>query len=198
MKLLAVISVCTGMVFGVALGSGVSAAPAIQEPADTYAFEDPTGEDPACSNQVLDVFERGNKTHLKLLNHGIMVSVDPRLTGPVVVDVEIAINNVSGHIGGHGSFVLEPTGYSGTWEADFNISAPRGKSIDVDGLMIVKDSQMNARGTGEFAGQWFFFEHGLAVGDPPYDIPVEDPDGPGGCEFLGEVWSGRILNPNAH
>ena len=57
--------------------------------------------------------------------------------------------------------------------------------------MIVKDSQMNARGTGDFDGLWFFFSHGIA--DSGLDlVPVE---GPEGCAFTGEIWTGTILNP---
>jgi hypothetical protein len=181
---------------GNAVSVAVWADPASQDPADAYGFFNPALSGPPCGSQVLGVEVIGNKIHLLLLNHGLVVSEDPRLTGLVTNYVEVEINNVNGHVGGHGSFVLEPWGYAGAWESDFNISAPQGKSIDVNGLMIVKDSQITARGTGEFEGQWYLFEHGQATSPPPYDIPVEDPDGPGGCEFLGEVWSGRILDPN--
>lgn len=184
-------SVCAGLVLASVLGSVVLAGPAIQVPAVAYGF----GGDACGISDFPVVGTKGNKNklHLKLLNRGWVESEDPRLTGPVVVDVEIFINNINGQINGHGSFVLQPWGYSGTWEADFNIQAPKGKSIDVNGIMIVKDSRMNARGTGEFEGQWFFFEHGIA--DSGLDlVPVE---GPEGCEFTGEIWSGTILNPNA-
>ena len=192
MKLKLYISVCAGFV----LGSAVWAASAIQVPADTYAFfsQDPQG--PVCSSQVLDVRIQGNKTHLMLRNRGWMVSEEPRLTGQSTVEVEVIIHN-NGHIGGHGTLVLQPSGFAGSWEADFNLSAPGGRSIDLNGLTIVKDSHINARGTGVFTGQWFFFEHGIDMSPGPHEIPVEDPDGAGGCEFMGEVWSGRILNPNA-
>jgi hypothetical protein len=183
-------SVCAGFVLASVLGSVVLAEPALQVPAVTYAFN---GD--ACGISDRPIASRqGNKLHLKLRNRGWMESADPRLTGPVVVDVEVFINDINGHVNGHGSLVLQPSGYSGTWVADFNIQAPEGKSIDVNGIMIVKDSRMNARGTGEFEGQWFFFEHGLARSDPPYEIPVEGPDG---CEFEDEIWTGSILNPNA-
>jgi hypothetical protein len=183
-------SVCAGLVLASVLGSVVLAGPAIQEPAVTYGFSGG-----ACGISDFPVVgTQGNKLHLKLLNRAWMVSEDPRLTGPVVVDVEVFINNINGNINGHGSLVLQPWGYSGTWVGDFNIQAPGGKSIDVNGIMIVKDFRMNARGTGEFEGQWFFFEHGLVVSDPPYELPVEGPDG---CEYGGEIWTGSILNPNA-
>ena len=185
-------SVCAGLVLASVLGSVVLAGPAIQVPAVTYGF---SGD--ACGiSDIPVVGTKGNKNklHLKLLNRGWMVSVDPRLTGPVIVDVEISINQINGHVVGHGSFVLESSNGAGTWEADFNIHAPGGKSIDVDGIMIVKDSQMNARGTGAFEGQWFFFSHGLT--DPPYEPPVEGPLGLG-CTFADEIWSGTILDPNA-
>ena len=192
MQHLRTISVCTGILLASVLGSGVWAKPAIQVPAVTYGFE---GDDCGIST-VLEVGTQGNKTRLLLRNAGWMVSEDPRLTGPVVVDVEVFINNINGHVGAHGSFVLHSLDGTGTWEADFNIHVPGGKTIDVNGIMIVKDSQMNARGTGAFEGQWFFFAHGSAVSEPPYDIPVESPDG-FACEFLGEIWSGTILDPNA-
>jgi len=192
MKYLLTILVCTALLLASVLGSGVWAAPAIQVPGVTYGF----GGGSCGTSDPPDVSFQGNKMHLKLLNRGWMVSEDPRLTGPVIVDVEISINNINGHVGGHGSFVLESSDGAGTWEADFNIHAPGGKSIDVDGIMIVKDSQMNARGTGAFEGQWFFFSHGLAVSEPPYEIPVEGPPG-FGCTFEGEIWSGTILDPNA-
>jgi len=185
MRYLLTISVCTALL----VASGVWAGPAIQEPAVTYGF----GGGNCGISDPPDVSFQGNKMHLKLLNRGWMVSEDPRLTGPVVVDVEVSINNINGHIGGHGSFVLESSDGAGTWVADFNIHVPGGKSIDVDGMLIVKDSQMNARGTGAFEGQWFFFSHGIA--EPPWTIPVEGPVG-FGCEFAGEIWSGTILNPN--
>ena len=192
MKYLLTILVCTAFLLASLLGSGVWAGPATQVPAVTYGF---AGGNCGISD-VLEVSTRGNKTYLKLLNRGWMVSEDSRLTGPAVVDVEVFINNINQHIGGHGSFILESSDGAGTWEADFNIHVPGGKSIDVDGIMIVKDSQMNARGTGAFEGQWFFFSHGLAVNEGPYEIPVESPPG-FGCEFEGEIWSGTILDPNA-
>lgn len=190
-------SACLCLLLGAVPVSLGWAAAAIQTEADVYVFVDPALAGPPCGSQVLGAEVIGNKIHLSLLNHGLVVSEDPRLTGLVTVYVEVEINNVNGHVGGHGSFILESWGYAGAWEADFNISAPMGKTIDLDTLTIVKDSHINARGTGEFADQWYFFEHGLANSPPPYDIPVEDPDGPGGCEFAGEAWAGRILNPNA-
>ena len=185
-------SVCAGLVLASVLGSGVWAGPAIQEPAVTYGFE---GEFCNSSSSTLLDFEiKGNKTFLKLHNEGEMISEDSRLTGHGIVDVDVFINNVNGHINAHGSVVLQPYAHAGTWEGDFNIHVPGGQSIDVNGIMIVKDSQMNARGTGGFDGQWFFFSHG--IGDPNEVPPVSDPDGPGGCEFSGEIWTGTILNPN--
>jgi hypothetical protein len=188
-------SACLCLLLG-AVPVSLGWAAAIQTEADVYGFGDPALAGPPCGSQILGVEVIGNKIHLSLLNHGLVVSEDPRLTGQVTNYVEVEINNVNGHVGGHGSFILESWGYEGAWEADFNISAPMGKTIDLDTLTIVKDSQINARGTGEFAGMWYFFEHGLPNSPPPYDIPVEDPDGPGGCEF-GEVWTGRILDPYA-
>lgn len=187
MKKLIVLSVCAGFVLLSALGSGVWAGPAIQVPAATYGFE-------CGDSQILDVSTQGNKTYLKLLNRGPMVSEDSRLTGDAVVEVEAYINNVNGHINAHGSLVLTSLTHAGGWEADFNIQVPGGQTFDVNGIMIMKDSQMNARGTGVFEDQWFFFSHGVAVSPPPYDIPVT---GPAGCDFVGEIWSGFILNPNA-
>jgi hypothetical protein len=185
-------SVCAGFVLASVLGSVVLAGPAIQEPAVTYNFG---GEFCASDSSTVREFEiKGNKTRLLLENTGLMVSQDSRLSGAVSVNVEVFINNVSGHINAHGHVVLQPTDYPGsTWEGDFNIHVPGGQSIDVNGIMIVKDSQMNARGTGYFDGQWFFFSHGIA--DSGLDqVPVE---GPAGCEFGGEIWTGTILNPNS-
>lgn len=196
MKLPPIISVCAGLALANVLCNGALAAPAIQVPAVTYAFTNPTLQGPPCGSQVLDVSETGNTLHLALLNHAWMVSEDPRLTGQSTVKVEVRINNVSGHILAQGSLMLEPDAFAGTWEADFNIHAPGGRSIDLNGLTIVKDAQINARGTGVFEGQWFFFDHGLATSPAPHEIPVDDPDGEGGCDFNGEVWSGRILDPN--
>ena len=102
MKKLIVVSACAGLILLSAVGSGVLAGPAIQVPAVTYGFE---GD--ACGiSHVLEVGTQGNKTRIKLLNNSWMVSADPRLTGPVVVEVEVFINNINGHIGAHGSFVL--------------------------------------------------------------------------------------------
>ena len=187
-------TMCAGLLLVGVLGNGVWAAPAIQEPAVTYGFE---GEFCSSSSSTVLEFEIiGNKTRLLLENRALMVSQDARLSGVVTVNVEVFINNVNGHINAHGSLVLRPADYPGsTWEADFNIHVPGGQSIDVDGIMIVKDSQMNARGTGVFDGQWFFFAHG--IGDPNEIPPVTDPDGPGGCDFSGEIFSGTILNPNS-
>ena len=187
-------SVCAGLVLASVLGSGVWAGPAIQERAVTYGFE---GDSCSSSSSTLLEFEiKGNKTRLLLENTGLMVSQDSRLSGVATVNVEVFINDVSGHINAHGRVVLRPADYPGsTWEADFNIHVPGGQSIDVNGIMIVKDSQMNARGTGDFDGQWFFFSHG--IGDPNEVPPVIDPDGPGGCDFTGEIFSGTILNPNS-
>lgn len=196
MKSTAVISLPAVFVLSAALGGGASAALATQVPADTYAFSNPDVTGPPCGSQVLGISTTGNMTRLDLLNHALMVSPDPRLTGQSTVEVTVNINNVSGHIVAQGSLVLEPDGFAGTWEADFNIHAPGGRSIDLDGLTIVQDSHMNARGTGVFEGQWFFFSHGFVTTPPPHELPVTDPDGEAGCEFLGEVWSGRILDPN--
>ena len=184
MRYLLTFSVCTALV----VASGVWGGSAIQEPAVTYNFGG------ACSldNPPLEVGTKGNKTFLKLHNEGEMISEDSRLTGHVIVDVDVFINNVNGHINAHGSLVLQPYAHVGTWEADFNIHVPGGQSIDVSGMMIVKDSQINARGTGDFDGQWFFFSHGIAASGLD-QVPV---DGPEGCEFSGEIWTGTILNPN--
>ena len=195
MKILLNFLLYAGLVLGIALGTAVWADPASQEPADAYAFFNEALSGPPCGSQVLGVSITGNTTRLTMLAHSLIVSEDPRLTGQLTNAAEVTINEVSGHLGVHGFFILEPFGYAGTWESNFNISLWHGKSIDLNGLMIVKDSQITARGTGEFEGQWWFLEHGQATSPPPYDIPVEDPDGPGGCEFLGEVFTGRILDP---
>ncbi len=195
MKPTAFISLSAVFVLASAIGHGASAAPATQVSADTYAFSSPDSAGPPCGSQLLDISETGNMTRLELLNHAWMVSPDPRLTGQSTVEVTVNINNVSGHVVAQGSLVLEPGGFAGTWEADFNIHAPGGRSIDLDGLTIVQDAHINARGTGVFEGQWYFFSHGFVTTPPPHDLPVSDPDGAGGCEFLGEVWSGRILDP---
>ena len=186
-----VILVCMILLLGALPGSAAFGAPATQEPAVTYPFEGGVCGD----SVVLEAGEQGNKTFLKLFNTAVMVSEDPRLAGPVTVEVEVLINNVNGHINGHGSLVLEPTGYDGTWEADFNIHAPGGKVVELDWTDFVKDSQMNARGTGEFEGMWFLFAHGFPVFAPLDEVPVESPDP--SCVYEGEVWAGRILDPNA-
>lgn len=196
MKPSAVVLLPAVLMLAAAPGNGASAAPATQVSANTYAFANPAVAGLPCGSQVLEVSTIGNTTRLDLLNHALMVSPDPRLTGQSTVEVTVNINNVSGHVVAHGSLVLEPDGFDGTWEADFNIHAPGGRSIDLDGLTIVQDSHMNARGTGVFEGQWYFFSHGFVTTPPPHELPVSDPDGEGGCEFLGEVWSGRILDPN--
>lgn len=196
MKPSAVISLSAVFVLSASLGSGAAAAPATQVSADTFAFAGPSLTGPPCGSQVLDISTTGNMTRLELLNHAWMVSLEPRLTGQSTVEVTVNINNVSGHIVAQGSLVLEPDGFAGTWEADFNIHAPGGRSINLDGLTIVQDAHINAHGTGVFEGQWFFFSHGFVATPPPHELPVSDPDGEGGCEFLGEVWSGRILDPN--
>ena len=187
-------SLCAGFVLAIGLGSSVWAGPAIQESAVTYGFE---GEFcSSSSSTVLDFEIKGNKTRLLLENTALMVSQDSRLSGVATVNVEVFINNVNGHINAHGLVVLRPADYPGSsWEADFNIHVPGGQTIDVNGIVIVKDSQMNARGTGIFEGQWFFFSHGIA--DPNEVPPVTDPDGPGGCDFSGEIFVGTILNPNS-
>ena len=170
---------CTVLLFGVLPVTAAFGAPAIQEPAVTYPFEGG-----ACGESVLE-----------------MVSDDARLTGPGTVEVDVLINNVNGRINAHGSLVLEPTGYDGTWEADFNIHSPTfevhdygGKIVSLDWTDFVKDSQMNALGTGVFERMWFQFAHGFPVFAPFEDVPVESPDP--SCVYEGEVWAGRILDPN--
>ncbi len=192
MKKTRLLLIFAGLLTGTGLAGSAWSAPAIQDSAVTYTFQGGN-----CGyNEVVDSGIRGNQTYLKLHNVGFEVSEDPRLTGWGTVDVEVYINNVNGHVTAHGSWVLEPLSYAGTWVADFNIQAPGGKSIDVDGIMIARDSKINAKGTGVFEGQWFFSEHGLTESDPPYDLPVEAPEG-WGCEFGQEIFTGRILNPNA-
>jgi hypothetical protein len=197
MKHLIAVLVCAGLVLASVLGSGVWAGPAIQDSVVAYGFEALEGE--TCdysSSTVLEVGEQGNKLRLLLLNEALMVSEDSRLSGPVTVNVEVFINNVNNHVNAHGRAVLSPTAHPGsTWVGDFNLKAPGGRTLDVNGIIIIKDSQMNMRGTGEFDGQWFFFSHG--IGDSSGTIPVEDPDGPGGCDFSGEIFAGTILNPHA-
>lgn len=95
------------------MGSGVWAAPAIQVPTVANAFDNPEGQGLPCDSQVLDVTTKGNGTYLELLNHGLMVSVDPRLTGPATVEEEVNINNINGHIGGHGSLCSRAYGLLG-------------------------------------------------------------------------------------
>ena len=190
-----IISVTASLfVYGV-LGSAVWAGPSIKDSVVTYGFEGETCD--SSSSTLLDIEEHGrNKLRLLLLNEALMVSEDSRLSGLATVNVEVFINNINGHVTAHGHLLIEPSAHDGAWEGDFNIQAPGGRSMDVGGLIIIKDSQMNLRGTGEFDGQWFFFSHGIASAD--IDPPVDDPDGPGGCDFSGEIFTGTILNPNAN
>ena len=123
-----------------------------------------------------------------------MVSEDDRLSGLETVNVEAFFNNINGHITAHGNVVIEPSAYAGsTWEGDFNIHVPGGRLMDVSGIIMTKDSQINLRGTGEFDGQWFFSSHGIAANEE--DVPPVG--GPDGCVFSGEIFTGTILNPNA-
>jgi hypothetical protein len=184
-----IISVTASLfVYGV-LGSAVWAGPSIQDSVVAYGFEGGT----CGSSTLLEVEEHGNKLRMLFLNVGLMVSEDSRLSGLTTVNVEVFINNINGHVTAHGHVVLEPSAHAGAWEGDFNVQAPGGRSMDVNGIMIIKDSQMNLRGTGEFDGQWFFFSHGIGSTD---DAPPVD--GPGGCDFSGEIFTGTILNPNAN
>ena len=191
MKQTIILCIVAGLFTGSVLGSSVWAEPAIQVPAVTYVFEGSSCGD----SVVVDSGTQGNIPYLRFYNTAFTVSEDPRLTGYAAVDV-VGYFKTNGNIIAKGSLILEPVGFAGTWVADFNLKLPGGKFIDVDAVMIAKDSQMNARGTGVFEGMWFFFEHGLAVSDPPYDIPVNGPEG-WGCEFFGEIWAGKILDPNA-
>jgi hypothetical protein len=189
-----IISVTASLfVYGV-LGSAVWAGPSIQESVVTYGFGGETCDSDI--SEVLEIEEHGNKLRLLLHNEGIMVSDDSRISGPSTVNVEVFINNINGHITAHGYVLIEPSAHAGTWEGDFNIQVPGGRLMDVGGLIIIKDSQMNLRGTGEFDGQWFFFSHGQDITDG--DPPVDAPDGHDGCEFTGEIFTGTILNPNAN
>jgi hypothetical protein len=162
-----------------------------------YGFEALEGE--TCdysSSTLLEGGEHGNKLRLLLLNEALMVSDDSRVSGISTVNVEVFINNINGHVTAHGHVVLQPSAHAGAWEGDFNVQAPGGRLIDVNGIIIIKDSQMNLRGTGEFDGQWFFFSHGTgSTDDAP---PVDDSDVPDGCDFTGEIFTGTILNPNAN
>jgi hypothetical protein len=189
-----IISVTASLfVYGV-LGSAVWAGPSIKDSVVAYSFEGDNCD--SSSSTLLDFEEHGNKLRLLLLNVGLVVSEDSRISGLATVNVEVFINNINGHITAHGHVLLEPSAHAGTWEGDFNIQVPGGRLMDVSGLIIIKDSQMNLRGTGEFDGQWFFFSHGIASTDvAPL---VDDSDVPDGCDFAGEIFTGSILNPNAN
>jgi hypothetical protein len=188
-----IISVTASLfVYGV-LGSAVWAGPSIQDSVVAYGFEGGT-----CSSSEFPEFEEhGNK--LRILaphNEALMVSDDSRISGLATVNVEVFMNLINGHVTAHGHLLIEPSAHAGAWEGDFNIQTPGGRSMDVNGLIIIKDSQMNLRGTGEFDGQWFFFSHGIASIDvAPL---VDDSDVPDGCDFTGEIFTGTILNPNAN
>jgi hypothetical protein len=185
-----IISVTASLfVYGV-LGSAVWAGPSIQDSVVAYGFEGGT-----CGSSIFleDPEVHGNKLRLLLLNEALMVSEDSRISGLASVNVVVFIYIKNGRISAHGHLLLEPSAHAGAWEGDFNVQAPGGRSMDVNGIMIIKDSQMNLRGTGEFDGQWFFFSHGIGSTD---DAPPVD--GPGGCDFSGEIFTGTILNPNAN
>ena len=189
-----IISVAASLfVYGV-LGSAVWAGPSIQESVVAYGFEGETCD--SSGSKLIEIDEHGNKLRLLLLNEGLMVSADSRVSGSSTVNVEVFINNINGHVTAHGHVVLQPSAHAGAWEGDFNIQTPGGRLMDVNGIIIIKDSQINLRGTGEFDGQWVFLSHGIGSTDD--DPPVEDPDGPGGCDFSGEILTGTILNPNAN
>ena len=119
MKCRLVVAGCVGLALMLASpqGSLLAAGPAIQVPATVYVFGNPALQGPPCGSQVLDMSTGGNKLLLKLLNHALAVSEDPRLTGDATVEVEVSINNVNGHVNAHGVLVIEPWGYAGTWEA---------------------------------------------------------------------------------
>jgi hypothetical protein len=199
-----IISVAASLfVYGV-LGSAVWAGPSIKDSVVAYGFEGLEGE--TCvssdfgviSSEPQEMEAHGNKLHfLAPHNEALMVSDDDRISGLAIVIAEAFVNIKSGHVTVHGHLVLQPSAYpDGAWEGDFNMHIPGGRSMDVDGIIITKDSQMNLRGTGVFDGQWFFFSHGMA--DTDVDLPVDDPDGDGGCDFTGEIFAGTILNPNAN
>ena len=192
MKKLIISVIASLFVYGV-LGSAVWAGPSIKDSVVTYGFEGyPCGE-----SKLLVFEELGNKLHFVAENYALMVSEDERLSGLETVNVEAFINIINDHITAHGNVVIAPFDYAGTWEGDFNIHVPGGRLMDVSGIIMTKDSQINLRGTGEFDGQWFFSSHGIAN---PDDVPpVDDPDGPDGeCAFSGEIFTGTILNPNAN
>ena len=193
MKKLIISVIASLFVYGV-LGSVVWAGPSIKDSVVTYGFE---GE-PCGDSELLEFEEHGNKLRFVALNYALMVSEDDRLSGLETVNVEAFFNNINGHITAHGNVVIEPSAYPGsTWEGDFNMHVPGGRLMDVNGIIMTKDSQMNLRGTGEFDGQWFFSSHGIAAN--PADVPpVDDPDGDGPCYFSGEIFTGTILNPNAN
>jgi hypothetical protein len=189
-----IISVTASLfVYGV-LGSAVWAGPSIQDSVVAYGFEGETCD--SSSSELREVEEHGNKLRLLLRNEALMVSDDSRVNGISIVNVEVFINNINGHVTAHGHVLLVPSAHAGAWEGDFNMQVPGGRLMDLDGIIIIKDSQMNLRGTGEFDGQWFFFSHGIASIDVAPQ--VDDSDVPDGCDFSGEIFTGRILNPNAN
>lgn len=196
---LSIVRLCCAFLLVNLFCNSALAASAEIAPAATYAFweDDPSVVGPPCGTETLDVSEVGNQLRLTQLGYALMVSEDPRLTGLSTVNVVVTLNNVSQHGTAHGTLTLEPAGFAGTWEASFHLRfPPTTKALDFDGVSAFRTGRLNLRGTGVFEGQWLLFSHAVADVSQPFELPVADPDGPGGCDFFGEVWGGRILDPN--
>ena len=121
-----------------------------------------------------------------------MVSDNEMVAGASTVTVSVNINLDQSAGNFHGSFVLEPFAYEdqGTWEANF---AGHFKGAKFEGNPLTHvDAVMIAQGTGILQGKILWFNHMV---NPAFDHPA-DPDGAGSCNWVGELWSGIILERN--
>ena len=150
-------------------------------PFDGIAFE--------CESTEGEITLNGNMLHIRgRLGTGPFLSDNDMVSGEstILVDINVNLTNFAGTFGG--TFTLRPTAHpDASWEGQFAGHLKGGK-LDSDPLTLV-DAHIVVQGQGAFHGMTMAFDHFI---NPDFVNPFDTPHG---CEFVGERWTGVIVNP---
>jgi Bacterial Ig-like domain (group 2) len=162
--------------------SGAVGGSAKKIPFDGFAFD--------CGSTGGEITQNGNMLHIRgRLNSGIFLSDNDMLTGELTVlvhSVNINLRNSAGSF--RGTLTLKPAAHpDASWEGDF-AGHLKGAKLESNPLTLV-DARIVVQGQGAFHGMSMAFDHFI---NPAFDNPF---DTPSGCQFVGERWTGVIVNP---
>lgn len=162
---------------------GVVGGSAQKIPFDGFAFD--------CGSTGGEVTQNGNMLHIRdLLNQGIFLSDNDMVTGEVTVlvhSVNVNLTNSAGSF--RGTLTLKPTAHpDATWEGKF-AGHLKGAKLGSNPLTLV-DAHIVVQGQGAFHGMTMAFDHFI---NPAFENPFPTPSG---CQFVGERWTGVIVNPH--